>query len=59
MEMKDDELEVVTGGIRRRQSAAAPLIMQMACACGTINSVDVTKDGFTCKGCGKFTPIYG
>lgn len=52
--LDDLELEEVVGG----KSARAQM-MNIACSCGTVNSVDVSKSSFTCKSCGKNNKISG
>lgn len=60
MELRDDELDVVTGGVRRTADVSrAPQLMQIACSCGCVNSVDVSKDSFICKKCGKKNTVCG
>lgn len=55
-EISDDELDNVSGG-----SSAKPVqLMNVACTeCGHINTVDVMKSTYTCKGCFKIIRIDG
>lgn len=59
MELRDDELDVVTGGIEKKRVSKVPQVMQIACICGCINSVDISKNEYICKNCGKKTAICG
>lgn len=57
VELGDDELEMVAAGSFTDTSRVQ--YMKFACPnCGEIQNVDVMKDSFKCKKCGKTTEMH-